>query len=142
MQTTVAFFSSPLNRPSGNRRISRSELTSIVEESIRRAGGSPQVARSLAAATVASEADGQPDVGVAHLFDYLDAMREGRIDPRAIPVISRPLAAIHHSDAGGGIAQLGFDMAYAALMTLPLLIIFLIFQRYFIQGVASSGVKG
>jgi multiple sugar transport system permease protein len=33
-------------------------------------------------------------------------------------------------------------MAYAALMTLPLLIIFLIFQRYFIQGVASSGVKG
>jgi ABC-type glycerol-3-phosphate transport system permease component len=27
-------------------------------------------------------------------------------------------------------------------MTLPLLIIFLIFQRYFIQGVASSGVKG
>jgi multiple sugar transport system permease protein len=33
-------------------------------------------------------------------------------------------------------------MAYAALMTLPVLIIFLIFQRYFIQGVASSGVKG
>jgi multiple sugar transport system permease protein len=38
--------------------------------------------------------------------------------------------------------QWGDIMAYAALMTLPLLIIFLIFQRYFIQGVASSGVKG
>ena len=38
--------------------------------------------------------------------------------------------------------QWGDIMAYAALMTLPLLIIFLIFQRYFVQGVASSGVKG
>ncbi len=38
--------------------------------------------------------------------------------------------------------QWGDIMAYAGLMTLPLLIIFLIFQRYFVQGVASSGVKG
>ncbi len=36
----------------------------------------------------------------------------------------------------------GDIMAYAVLMTLPLLIIFLIFQRQFVQGVASSGVKG
>jgi multiple sugar transport system permease protein len=38
--------------------------------------------------------------------------------------------------------QWGDSMAYAAMMTLPLLVIFLIFQRYFVQGVASSGVKG
>lgn len=38
--------------------------------------------------------------------------------------------------------QWGDIMAYAALMTLPLLIVFLVFQRYFVQGVASSGVKG
>ena len=36
----------------------------------------------------------------------------------------------------------GDIMAYAAMMTLPLLIVFLIFQKYFVQGVASSGVKG
>lgn len=36
----------------------------------------------------------------------------------------------------------GDIMAYTVMMTLPLLIIFLIFQRHFIQGVASSGVKG
>jgi len=36
----------------------------------------------------------------------------------------------------------GDIMAYTVLMTLPLLIIFLIFQRQFVQGVASSGVKG
>jgi multiple sugar transport system permease protein len=38
--------------------------------------------------------------------------------------------------------QWGDIMAYAAMMTVPLLIIFLVFQRYFVQGVASSGVKG
>lgn len=38
--------------------------------------------------------------------------------------------------------QWGDIMAYAAMMTLPLLIIFLLFQRNFVQGVASSGVKG
>lgn len=38
--------------------------------------------------------------------------------------------------------QWGDIMAYAAMMTLPLLLIFVIFQRYFVQGVASSGVKG
>lgn len=38
--------------------------------------------------------------------------------------------------------QWGDIMAYATMMTLPLLIIFVIFQRWFVQGVASSGVKG
>jgi len=38
--------------------------------------------------------------------------------------------------------QWGDIMAYAAMMTLPLLVIFLLFQRYFVRGVASSGVKG
>lgn len=97
-------------------RLTRRELESILEMEIRGAGGSAQVAKSLATATVAAEADGQQAVGIAHLFDYLDAMRMGRIDPQAQPLISRPLPAVHHSDAGGGIAQLGFDMAFDALI--------------------------
>ena len=36
----------------------------------------------------------------------------------------------------------GQIMAYATLVTLPVLAIFAIFQRWFIQSVASSGVKG
>jgi multiple sugar transport system permease protein len=36
----------------------------------------------------------------------------------------------------------GDIMAFTVLMTLPLLIIFLIFQRQFVEGVASSGIKG
>ena len=33
-------------------------------------------------------------------------------------------------------------MAGGTLMTLPVIIIFAIFQRYFIQGVALTGIKG
>ncbi len=36
----------------------------------------------------------------------------------------------------------GDIMAYAALMVLPLLIVFVIFQRQFVRGVATSGLKG
>lgn len=38
--------------------------------------------------------------------------------------------------------QWGDIMAYAALTTVPLLIVFLLFQRWFIQSVARSGLKG
>lgn len=36
----------------------------------------------------------------------------------------------------------GDIMAFTVLMTLPLLVIFLIFQRHFVEGVASQGIKG
>lgn len=36
----------------------------------------------------------------------------------------------------------GDIMAYAALMVIPLLVVFIIFQRQFVQGVATSGLKG
>jgi multiple sugar transport system permease protein len=38
--------------------------------------------------------------------------------------------------------QWGDIMAYATMMTLPLVVVFLVFQRYFVRGVAASGVKG
>lgn len=38
--------------------------------------------------------------------------------------------------------QWGDIMAYAAMMTLPLVVVFLVFQRYFVRGVAATGVKG
>ncbi len=38
--------------------------------------------------------------------------------------------------------DMAFMLAGNVLMTIPVIIIFFVFQRYFIQGVASSGVKG
>ena len=36
----------------------------------------------------------------------------------------------------------GDIMAFAAMMTVPVLIIFLLFQKWFVQSVATTGVKG
>ena len=36
----------------------------------------------------------------------------------------------------------GQVMAFAFMMTIPLLVLFIVFQRWFVQSVASSGVKG
>jgi multiple sugar transport system permease protein len=38
--------------------------------------------------------------------------------------------------------QWGDIMAFASLATVPVLIVFLLFQKWFVQSVASSGVKG
>ena len=91
------------------------ELHRLCLAAARAHGASRLVARSLSDATVDAEACGQKTVGVAHFFDYLDAFRAGRIDPAAIPVLKRVKPAVFHSDAKGGIAQLGFDRAFKRL---------------------------
>ncbi|PJF35987.1 MAG: sugar ABC transporter permease, partial [Candidatus Thermofonsia Clade 1 bacterium] len=38
--------------------------------------------------------------------------------------------------------QWGDVMAFATLATVPVLIVFVLFQRWFVQSVSASGVKG
>jgi multiple sugar transport system permease protein len=33
-------------------------------------------------------------------------------------------------------------MAFASMITVPVLIVFLLFQKWFVQSVATSGIKG
>lgn len=96
-------------------RIQLPELQCLLERAIRAAGATDAGARALAAQTMEAEAMGQPGVGVAHMFDYLDAMAAGRIDPTAEPRITRPAPAFIHADAGGGLAQTGYDLAFEDL---------------------------
>lgn len=81
-----------------------------------RCGASAVAARSLARAIVDAEAAGQANVGLAHLVDHLEAMRAGRIRGDAVPTIERPAKALFRVDAGGGIAQLGFDLVFEDLV--------------------------
>lgn len=97
-------------------RIAIEDLRDLLERAIRAAGATDAGARALAAQTVEAEAMGQPGVGVAHMFDYLGAMAAGRIDPRAEPRITRPAPAFIHVDAGGGLAQTGYDLAFDELV--------------------------
>jgi (2R)-3-sulfolactate dehydrogenase (NADP+) len=97
------------------RRLSRAEALDLALSACRGAGANEAAAASLAAATVSAEAHGKAAVGFAHLLDYLTSLTEGRIDGAAEPVLSFPAAALVQVDARGGVAQLGFDLAFDEL---------------------------
>jgi (2R)-3-sulfolactate dehydrogenase (NADP+) len=94
------------------RRLSLAEATDLAERACRAAGASDEAARSLARATVSANAHGKGSSGFSHLMDYLTALRAGRIVGDAEPVVTSPAPAAIHCDARGGIAQLGFDLAF------------------------------
>lgn len=97
-------------------RLTIEQARSLCADALRRAGAAPAPAASLARALIDAEASGQQHLGIAHLPDHLDAIRQGRIRGDAEPVLSRPAPAVIASDAGAGIAQLGFDMAFDDLV--------------------------
>ena len=90
-------------------QLSLDQATGLCRMAVLGAGASEEVARSLAAATVAAEAEGNAAVGLSHLIDYLEALDAGRIDGKAEPVVTRPALAVYLSDARAGIAHTGFD---------------------------------
>jgi multiple sugar transport system permease protein len=53
-----------------------------------------------------------------------------------------PLGLSQIAQATGESLNTPVAMAGSMLTTLPVLLVFLVFQRYFIQGVAATGVKG
>jgi (2R)-3-sulfolactate dehydrogenase (NADP+) len=111
-------------------RLTIAEARALCENAAIGAGARPETARSIADAAVAAEAAGQALVGLAHFVDYLDALREGRIDGRALPEITRPAPALFLSEANGGAAQTGFDQCFDAFAdTARLLGIALFSQR-------------
>jgi (2R)-3-sulfolactate dehydrogenase (NADP+) len=97
-------------------RLTLDEAQHICEQAALRLGASPATALSLARSAVAAEADGQPNVGVAHFIDYLDAIAAGRIDGRVEPTVTRPAPTMIASDAHGGAAHPGFDQALGLLL--------------------------
>lgn len=87
------------------------QAEALCTEAAMRAGASETAARALARSVVEAEAEGNFPVGLAHFPDYLAALREGRLDGQAEPVLSRPAPALILSDARGGAAHPGFDLA-------------------------------
>jgi len=92
MDSTNQTATTPAQPPSAETDVSIGipELTRLCHNAILHHGGSPAMALSLAAATVHAEMRGKRSVGVAHLFDYLDALTAGRIDGFAEPAVHRP----------------------------------------------------
>jgi (2R)-3-sulfolactate dehydrogenase (NADP+) len=74
--------------------ISATDLTALCAQAARTAGADHNAAASLATATVAAEQAGNRAVGVAHLFDYLQAYQEGRICSGVVPEIIHPAPGV------------------------------------------------
>lgn len=91
------------------------ELEDLCRNLLRSSGFSDAAAEALAVATVDAERRGKSIVGVGHLFDFVDAAREGRIDPLADPQVSAPRASIIRVDARQGVAQHAYQLAKSRL---------------------------
>ncbi|MFC7457372.1 Ldh family oxidoreductase [Brachybacterium sp. GCM10030267] len=98
-----------MTSPVASRQVSLADLEPLCARAVRAAGGSPEMAATLATATVGAERRGKSAVGAAHLVDYLDALRDGRLHGGARPRVERPRAAAVRVDADRGTAQLAYD---------------------------------
>ncbi|MFD7406759.1 Ldh family oxidoreductase [Streptomyces sp. NPDC059866] len=95
--------------------IPQDELSRLCTRALQRAGEDLRAAQILARAIVDAERAGNRAVGIAHLFDYLDAYRDGRIKPGAAPEVSRAAPSCVVADARDGLAQVAFEDAAPAL---------------------------
>jgi (2R)-3-sulfolactate dehydrogenase (NADP+) len=62
------------------------------------------------------KAEANTTVGAAHPFDYLDALRGGRVNGSARPTVRRDHASVITASADDGVAQLAFRAARAELV--------------------------
>ena len=95
----------------------REQIVDLCRDALLAAGVDVPTAQVLADATAEAELVGNRAVGVAHLFDYLDGFREGRIVRDARPVVRHPARAVLDVDAAGGIAQTAFARVLDDLQT-------------------------
>lgn len=92
-------------------------LERLCATALHAAGADPAAAQAVAAATVAAELREKPTVGVSHLFDYLDALREGRLNGSPVPrLLERRFSSVIVVDADEGAAQVAFDTSLDALV--------------------------
>jgi len=96
--------------------ISWTELADLCEAAITAAGADEPTTAALTDAVIAAERRGVPALGVAHLFDYLDAFRAGRLNGAATPVIARTRASVITVSADDGVAQLAYRSARSDLL--------------------------
>ncbi|MGF1630286.1 MAG: Ldh family oxidoreductase [Kiloniellaceae bacterium] len=95
--------------------LSLAAAEALVIEALVSAGTSQANARSVAAALVAAEADGQRGHGLSRVADYARQAMSGKVDGRAVPRVERLSDSALRIDAGSGFAFPALDLARAEL---------------------------
>lgn len=94
------------------------EIAQLAMSALAAAGASPEQGRPLAAAIAAAEADGIASHGLAYLPTYCEHLRCGKVDGKAVPVVTKPKAALVTVDAKSGFAHPAIDAGFKALIPL------------------------
>lgn len=97
-------------------RLSFDELEAICGDALRAVGANAGTVASLTRATLDAEARQQSSVGAAHLIDYLESLKAGRINADAQPRLQTQRAGVSTVDADEGVAQLAFDASFDGLV--------------------------
>lgn len=132
--------------------LGQTEAENLAMRACRKAGANLASARSLVDATLSAARFGPPTLGFPHMVDYLNSFRDGRIKGDPEPKLSRPFPAYLSSDADGGVAQLGFDLAYQNLIEAARTFGIAIFTQtnsytagelgYYVRRLADAGLVG
>jgi (2R)-3-sulfolactate dehydrogenase (NADP+) len=96
-------------------QVSAEDLERIVAEALIANRTSPANARSVAAALIAAEIDGQPGHGLSRVASYAAQARSGKVDGFATPRLERRRPGALMVDVASGFAYPAFDIAIAAL---------------------------
>jgi len=100
------------------RRFPLAELERLLTAAFERGGASSLQAGSVAKALVAAEADGLKGHGLSRIASYMDMLRTGKVNGKAVPTASHPRPGIVAIDAARGFAYPAIDLAMELLPAL------------------------
>ncbi|MCV6610280.1 MAG: Ldh family oxidoreductase, partial [Amphritea sp.] len=93
------------------------EVHGLSREAAEACGASPENACALAASIAAAEAEGNRNVGLAHLPDYCDGMLAGRINADAVATFEQSSPVLFRLNAHSGLVHPAFDQHYDTFLT-------------------------
>ncbi len=98
--------------------LSLSEIEDLAFRALVKAGTSEENARPLAVATAMTEADGVASHGLAYIPIYAQHVECGKVDGKAVPVVSQPRPSVVSVDAATGFAHSAIDQGFQKLIPL------------------------
>jgi (2R)-3-sulfolactate dehydrogenase (NADP+) len=136
----------------GEIELEQKEAEELAFKACRGAGADEASARALVDATLSAARFGPVTLGFPHMVDYLNSFREGRINCAPVPTLARPFPSMLVSDADGGVAQLGFDLAFGDIVEAARSFGIAMFTQtnsytagelgYFVRRLAAEGLVG
>jgi (2R)-3-sulfolactate dehydrogenase (NADP+) len=94
------------------------EIEALALAALVAAGASPEQAQPLALAVAGAEADGIASHGLAYVPTYCEHLRCGKVDGKAVPLLSKSKPALLVADAKSGFAHPAIDAGFKQLIPL------------------------